>query len=770
MSPNLRLKLEDLRRFRRTFEREMAAFLPGYQVSVGPFPEDWAQWTAQVFFRGQVAGLASMRLREDAEPAAEGLFEVWPRLVESALEKVAFRKALITDPETGLNNGQRLKARLVDLLRPPETGPRALGLWDNGESPALVLALSEIGGDRRPSRREMLDMASALKGIPGLICLARLGDRRLGAIFRAGPSEALARLDQARAAALSMGPNGPYLSGYALFPQDLALDPAGPFLRPRDAAQALLDKAETALNFAYGRRHPAPVIGFGHLVNSYGQITQPLPQSRVVINLGSPMGAMPGQVFSVIGQGGEPKGEITVFETGEGYSLAHAPESRAGRLAAGDRLSFSRIDWSGHPAASTVDGRKALEAETFRKSLARLAQGPLPLVLALARLDDHERLAAMAGEEELAGRLDLVAQRAQGGTSAPPELCAGYGQGTLAMVWTGLSQETAREEALGLVRALGGQAPLSMGLVCWPNPVLAPEGLMKAAQDALLEAAMTGPETVSVFGPQTLNISGDHLFDEGDLRGAVVEYQRGLILDPGHLNLLNSLGVCQGRLGDHRAAIAAFDEVLGLSPDNLFAHFNKGCSLILSGRLEEAEQSLMRARETAPDNFEVLFHLGKTALELGHLDLALATLPRASELKGHRGGIHRLLGQIRLLTDDRKGALAAFKKAVKHNPDDADSLSALGALFLESANDQEVALSLFSRSVELDPTNSLFRQRLGRLLYLMGDYKSAEHHLKSALDYGCRAEDVRQQLAELRERHAGLAPGSGDQAVAGLEE
>ena len=40
--------------------------------------------------------------------------------------------------------------------------------------------------------------------------------------------------------------------------------------------------------------------------------------------------------------------------------------------------------------------------------------------------------------------------------------------------------------------------------------------------------------------------------------------------------------------------------------------------------------------------------------------------------------------------------------------------------------------------MELDPSNSLFRQRLGRLLYDMGRYRDAEHHLKSALEYSNR--------------------------------
>ncbi|MDR2300553.1 MAG: tetratricopeptide repeat protein [Deltaproteobacteria bacterium] len=751
MSPSLLLKPYELRRYVRPFEREMGKFLPGYRFSVGPFAEDWAEKTAQLRFRGEVVGVASMALNEGGEEGPADLLALWSVLAESALEKTVLKKALVIDPLTGLYNAGYFKSKLHKLLNSPMTGPRAHGLWEGPESPALVLAITEIGGEKRLSKKEFIRLARILKAVPDSICLARLGDRRLGLIFLAGPLEAQSRLDQARNGALAHDFSGHYFSGYALYPQDLALDSLAPFVKTKVAVESLIAKAETALNFAYGKPIPAPVIGFGQLLNGHGQLTQILPQNRVVINLGANMGAMPGQVFSVLSYAGKPKGEITVFETGEGYSLAHAPQSRSGRLAAGDRLVFSRIDWSGHPSSLGAEAnQKALEIEKFEKKLLNLASTGRPLVLALARLDDHERLLAVAGEEELENRLALIRLEALNGSQDPPTLLVPFGPATMALVWSDLDHENVKAEAQKLVDKLKTKAPLSLALVPWPSPVLKPEDLMPMAQKTLIESAMAGPTRVTFFGPRTLNISGDHYFDKGELERAVEEYQKGLILDPGHLNLLNSLGVCHGQLGHHKEAIAVFDEVLGLAPENLMAHFNKGCSLNYAGLLDEAELSFLEAMKIAPENFEVLFHLGKTALRLGHLDQALPALSKAAELKGHRGEVFRHLGQARILANDDKGAMEAFKKAVKYNPDDADSLSGLGALYLQMNNDQEVALSLFSRAVELDPTNNLFRLLLGRLKFSMGDYKTAEHHLKAAVDYGCRADEVQKMLNLLR--------------------
>jgi tetratricopeptide (TPR) repeat protein len=676
---------------------------------------------------------------------------MWPAVVEAALDKVSLYKALVTDRETSLYNCDYFQARLVKLMRASEVDPRPLKLWEDSNSTQLVLAVAEIQ-TKSGVKTDLKAASSAFSDINELLILARLSDRRLGAIFRAGPQEAKASLERIRTLSLERMPDLTIFYSYALFPQDLTMDLAAPFQSLKEAAALLLEKAETVLNFAVGRPKPAAVIGFGDLINSGGLVVQVLPQDRVLINLGRTMGALPGQVFKVIGEGGDPKGEITIFGIAETSSLAHVTGVRPGRLAAGDRLVFSRMDWAQSPGQE-IETRIGYEREGFLKHLTRLTQSDGPLTLAMARLDDHERLATIAGQSEVDKRLDLLMSSALD-SNISPELLVNWGPGTAALVWVGLTPTEAEKRASNLISGLKGQAPASIGLVHWPSTVIKPEDLIQAGLKSLVEAAMTGPEQVIVFGAQTLNISGDHLFDEGDLPGAIDEYLKGLATEPplkNRLNLLNSIGVCYGRQGDQKAATKAFEEVIKLDEGNMMAYFNCGCSQLLSGLPEDAEKSFRRAAEISPDNFEVLYCLGKTALELGHFDRALEALNHASELKDRQGKVHRLLGQARLLAADRPGALTAFKKAVKYNPDDAESLSSLGALFLESANDQEVAMSLFQRSVELDPTNSLFRQRLGKLLFELGEYPSAKHHLKLALEYGCWSEDVRRQLASLSE-------------------
>ena len=63
-----------------------------------------------------------------------------------------------------------------------------------------------------------------------------------------------------------------------------------------------------------------------------------------------------------------------------------------------------------------------------------------------------------------------------------------------------------------------------------------------------------------------------------------------------------------------------------------------------------------------------------------------------------------------------------------------------------------MALSLLRQSVELDPSNSLFRQRLARACAAAGDPAEAEKQYREALDLGARSREVFFETAEIIKR------------------
>jgi tetratricopeptide (TPR) repeat protein len=755
-----RLLPADLKRFGRKLRLDLELLAQPYGCRVVPLGE-WPEalegprdgdLVYPLQYKGRDLGCLVVFSAAGPPPAPE-LASLLPRVAEQALETLWLRKALSTDRETGLFSRGYFLSRLPKILRErPRAVTRSLSL-DMEAEPVLALVLAELGRVTEPGPALTAWAARLAERLPQRYP-ARLGSHRLAFLTEARPAELRLALDEALAGQLTAEPESRPAVGWAAYPGDLGAEAAVP--RFRRQGRLLLNRAAAALFQA--RQNRGEVVAFADLLARHGRIVQVLPLDRVVVGLGREAGAAVGQVFLVNAPGpagGEAdyKGEVTLTEISEGYALGRLTGAKVGRLTSGDTLTFSRLDEAAQALADRDFLAELASTDDFLEALG--AASAAPLALALARLDSFEKSAAMLGREEAGRQMALVFEKI---ISAWPHavLKTRWKVDTLALAWPNLDREGPAQADLvrathDLAAELRASEPVSFGLVFSSGGPHSGRDLVDDARKALDEAAFSGAGQVAVFGPLALNISGDRLFEGGNLSGALREYERGLILAPDHLNLLNSLGVCQGRLGRAREALATFQRIAELDSENMMAHYNIGYTHLLAGRFPEAETALARAAELAPDNFEPLFHLGRAALELGHLDKALPALKRAGEVEENRPAVFRLLGEALLLAHDHHGALAAFKKAVKAAPDDAYALSALGTLFVDISGDLPVARSLFQRSVELEPTNSLYHQRLGRLLFSLGDFSGAEHHLKRAMEYGSQAPEVHYQLGRVAE-------------------
>ncbi len=825
-----RLSPRDIRRFSHRLIAELESLLPGCRCRATPIinEDDGKAFVAPLIHRGRELG--NLWLTFPAGALTPEMEAVLPSLIKIALDNMLLRKALLIDGETGLYSREHFRRRLCRAVRkrPGEGEARVLSM--NDESlPELMLVMAELrqAANREEPGAALAAFAERFAAHINMSCPARLSHSRFCFLTEGRPEETRLKIESVLDEQLAARPLSRPVAAWAGYPRSLSpTEDAESSTRAglRRRAAAFMDKANSALFYARQFRGPSLALAFGDIIRHHGQVVQLLPLDRVVINLGPSVGAAAGQIYMVEqprreGEAVRYKGEITILEAAEGYSVAVISNRGEGpRIAAGDRLSFSRLNWnpeereavgsaSGFSGARPASGprqaargfsapRPAAPGFSSQQSvapgfssqqpvapgfssqqpvapgfssqqpvapgfinsldkrealLAKVGQWPAdkPIQAALARLDAFDKRLAMLGREESERLLGFLFEKVA--RAFPVAAVGRWRTEMLALFWPAASQAEIKPQAHRLVSELMKAGPISMGLVFDRPHRGRPADLLDDAKKALNEASFYGHGQVTVFGPLALNIEGDQLFEGGDFSGALAEYARGLALAPDNVNLLNSLGVSYGRLGKFHESLAAFKKILKAEPDNMMAHYNLGYTHILSGRMEEAEEALSRAAELDPDNFEALFHLGKTALELGRLDKALPALSKAASLSAARPAIFRLLGQALLLTHDTRGALQAFKKAVKADPNDAYSLSSLGTLFAELADDLEVAKSLFQKSVEIDPTNSLYRQRLGRLLFKLGDFKGAAHHLNMAKEYGGRAPELYYQLGSLAE-------------------
>ncbi len=278
---------------------------------------------------------------------------------------------------------------------------------------------------------------------------------------------------------------------------------------------------------------------------------------------------------------------------------------------------------------------------------------------------------------------------------------------------------------------------ISIGMAFYPTINFNKHQLLDNAVKALDHAAFFGPNSAVAFDAVSLNISGDKLYQKGDINGAINEFKTGLLLEPLDANIHNSLGVCYGVLGCFEKAKEEFETAIWLDSNEVMALYNSGLVNLLMDNKDRALKRFLEAEAIGEDVFEVEFQLGELYLESGKAEKGKKHLEKAVALRPESGAAFRCLGGCNKAINKIDEAIASYKKAIKLNPNDADSLSALGYLFDIKDENAEVATIFCRQSVEISPDNGLFRHRLGRLYFKQNQYEYAMKEFQKANDLGC---------------------------------
>jgi tetratricopeptide (TPR) repeat protein len=291
---------------------------------------------------------------------------------------------------------------------------------------------------------------------------------------------------------------------------------------------------------------------------------------------------------------------------------------------------------------------------------------------------------------------------------------------------------------------------VSIGIASFPTLGFKKEEILDNAAKALDHAAFFGPASIVAFDAVSLNISGDNLYQHGDIDGAVREYQTGIRLDPSDVNIHNSLGVCYGILGDYPKALKEFKQALKLDPDEVMVLYNIGLVHILTGKIEKALEYFLEAdRKKEDDIFEVAFQIGRAYLALENPEAAKEYLEKAVTLNSESGPALRSLGECCSALNMTDDAIFAYKKAIRQNPNDAESLSALGFLFDLLGENPEITTIFCQQSVDISPENGLFRHRLGSLYLKRNQLEDALAQFEKAHNLGYNSKDSIKKIKKL---------------------
>jgi Flp pilus assembly protein TadD len=182
-----------------------------------------------------------------------------------------------------------------------------------------------------------------------------------------------------------------------------------------------------------------------------------------------------------------------------------------------------------------------------------------------------------------------------------------------------------------------------------------------------------------------------------DARGASA---RGVALIDQALRLRDSprfhcnRGMALGHLGQHEAALVAYQRALALRPDYPEALNNLGTTLDALGRPTEAVAAYRRALALRPEQAEWWSNLGNALAAMRQPDAAEAAYRRAVELSPAAPRAHALLGHALRQGGRPAEAEAAFRTQLALRPDDPDAGINLAAALGDQDRPAEAAALL----------------------------------------------------------------------------
>jgi len=290
---------------------------------------------------------------------------------------------------------------------------------------------------------------------------------------------------------------------------------------------------------------------------------------------------------------------------------------------------------------------------------------------------------------------------------------------------------------------------ISAGIAVYPMLSYKKNIILENAKKALDHAAFFGANSCVVFDSVSLNISGDKLYQNGDLEGAIEEFKLALILDENNINVHNSLGVCYGIKNQLNEALAEFKIAMGLDPKEIMAVYNTGYAHLLKKEFNNALEYFLAAEQMDNSVFELAIQTGRVYAELNQPGNAKKYFETAVRLNPKSAPAFRLLGDCCAGQDLLLEATAAYKTALKLNPDDVAAQSALGYLYEMQGKNADIALMLCKQAVESVPGNGLYHHRLGRIYLNRKQFKEALVEFKKATDGGYDSTEYVEKILKL---------------------
>jgi tetratricopeptide (TPR) repeat protein len=181
--------------------------------------------------------------------------------------------------------------------------------------------------------------------------------------------------------------------------------------------------------------------------------------------------------------------------------------------------------------------------------------------------------------------------------------------------------------------------------------------------------------------------------------------------------------------GQYEEALEVLREGLALYPHSVELHIGVGYARLAREEYAWGRRSFEEALVLDPEHEDALAGLGETLMKFGQQEAGVKTFRRILEL-GYRDDLDLMLQVGRALFRESlfDEAREFFEIAVQQAPEMAEGVALLGYT-QHRLGEEESAVSMLRRALQIDDDHAEARIYLANILYDRGDYEAALYHL-----------------------------------------